>query len=320
MNFKIILIFLLCLIFLINPVFGNSEVDDPKNYRLTEIPYGYKLDSEGHTSNEDWKYYQMFSTEDVYDEYEYRSIYTTIYSLSNDESARNSLETLKGNFERSNEVYYSEITEIHGIGDKAYRITNIDFSGDSKTERLYFSKNHIVIAVNSGDASDLMTFAKLYDNKITSVLDNAPQMFATIELEKGSGATYHQGESFMYYITLSDDANVLIESQVNNDIWDFVSTGFYKKGQYTLYGALNPPYGDEKLRLTATSLKGSESISTVSFISKERIVTPAPTINSGSANVIGYDKHAQENEASFLNPFIVFGIVIVMAMIINRKK
>ena len=83
MNFKIILMFLLCLIFLINPVFGNSEVDDPKDYRLTEIPYGYKLSSEGHTTNEDWKYYQTFRTEDVYDEYEHCHISACIYSLSN---------------------------------------------------------------------------------------------------------------------------------------------------------------------------------------------------------------------------------------------
>ena len=100
----------------------------------------------------------------------------------------------------------------------------------------------------------------------------------------------------------------------------FVSTGFYKKGQYTLYSALNPPYGDEKLRLTATSLKGSESISTVSFISKERIVTPAPTIDSGGANVIGYDKNTQKNNTPFLNPFIIFGIVIIVTIVLNRQK
>ena len=117
-----------------------------------------------------------------------------------------------------------EVKEIYGLGDKAYRIT--DFYDTMEThKRLYFIRNHIMIGIyfadSSKDESDLFTFAELYDNKINSVLSNAPQMFATIELEKGSGATYHQGESFMYYITLSDDANVLIESQVNNDIWDF---------------------------------------------------------------------------------------------------
>ena len=314
MNLKNIFLIIFVLIFLANPVLGYSEVDDPKDYRLTEAPSGYVISSEGHSTNENWKYYQHFNSGDNH-------LSVTIYSLTNDKISLASLETLKGNSGRSNEFYYSEITEIYGIGDKAYRITNIDFSDDSKTERLYFSKNHILIAVNFGDASELMKFAKLYENKITSVLDNAPQMFATIELEKGDNSIYYVGEDVIYYLTLSEGAHVKIEGHINGKKEGEINE-FYKKGQYTLsLGYVIPPLGDEKLILTATSLKGSEAISTVSFISKEKVVTSTPTIDSiQTYTPNAFPSKTNYNDSSVYRSIIFILMLIVVILFISYKK
>lgn len=312
MNIKTIIIIGLCLIMLINPVLGNNDVDDPKDYKLTEMPIGYEYGCCADYVEENDYYQSFYDTEGG-------QIYATIYTFRNCEESASKLSYIIKNIKNKNDGYsFFTVNEIYGLGDEAYSTTKTITETGSKFERLYFIKNHILIDVHSVDIistqSDLMTFAELYENKIDSVLSNAPQLFASIELENGAGSTFYPGDTVIYYVTLSDSANVLIENQVNNDEWKTVSRGYYDKGQSTLYAYVeNYDLGNEKLRLTATSLKGSEVISTVAYTTKEReIPTPLPTLTS--------TQKSTSNETPFLNPFIVFTIFITLALLLNRQK
>lgn len=169
MNFKIILMFLLCLIFLINPVFGNSEVDDPKNYRLTEIPVGCEIYEESYRS-EGGRYKQSFQCENTY-------VYVEIWTFPNSEQSISELKWWIDNTKNENADYYSYIgNEIYGIGDKAYFFTGTSMGNHNDCEKLYFIKNHVLIKViyigDINKQSESVKFAKLYENKINSVSKN----------------------------------------------------------------------------------------------------------------------------------------------------
>lgn len=171
--------FLLCLIFLINPVFGNSEVDDPKNYRLTEAPSGYEIYYDG---GEGWYYTQTFRNDN---KQSYICSININLDFDNEVDNEYAITRLRDVIEwRENggrdaghgEVYLTT-NEIYGIGDEAYTCTETNIHTGKKYEYLYFSKNHIFIALETSDddinaQSELIQFAKLYDNKINSVPQN----------------------------------------------------------------------------------------------------------------------------------------------------
>jgi hypothetical protein len=278
-NAKKVILISLFLSFLVTPVFGySSGSDDPKDYALTEFPTNYLSDNnEGY-----WRgtYTQGFYP--VTNEGKYipnKEIYVRISTFPSYYDA----ETMIVEFENAkkelsiNNNGDTEIDEIYGFGDKSYKITYYDEQTNIKY--LIFVKNHIIIHIRdtfgTTDYSKLVEFANLYDNKTDSILDNQPQMFANIDLED---SIYYAGDSFTYTITLSEDANVVIENQINDEEWTFVgSRTFYEKGQHTVYGNVESnKLGNEKIKLTATSLKGSTATSTVSFISKEAIKEAPP--------------------------------------------
>ena len=314
MNMKTIFITGLCLIILVNPVFGYNELDDPKDYRLTELPYGYDDVTEKYFKEN--VYLQQFCYTD--DEVKYPGpVYyiRTFFSGATSSERVEQLEREKNKYVQLYEKHtYVEVTEIYGFGEKGYKLV----TGDGR-KNILFVKKHILITVSYNDdfifsEESISTIAKLYENKIDSVLDDAPQIFATIELEKGDNSIYYVGDEFIYYLTLSEDAHALIENQVNNDKWTSMESRFYEKGQHTLsLGSIIPPLGNEKIKLTATSLKGSEAVSTVLFISKEKVIRPTPTIDS-------IQKTSPKTNTPFLNPFIIFSIVIVVTIILNRQK
>jgi hypothetical protein len=277
---------LLFLSLLVTPVFGyNDDIDDPKDYSLTEYPEGYVCDkneydgyysSVGTPNNRYVQYFYPVTNEGNY--ISNREIYVFIYTVDsyNDKISMYAFEHLK-DFDSKHDNGYAEINELYGFGDKSYKIIN-SYSDNFGNKHLIFIKNHVIIDIRgeyeSIYFSELIKFADLYENKINSVLDNEPQIFVDIDLERG-GLIYYAGDDLDYRITLSHDASVVIENQVNDDEWTFLDERkFYKKGQYKLSAIIDyNKFGDEKLKLTATSPKGSTATSIVSFTSKERITS-----------------------------------------------
>ena len=269
---KVILISLF-LSFLVMPVFGySSGSDDPKDYALTEFPTNYLSDYEAYWRGTFTQSFYPITNEGNY--IPNKDIYvriSTFPSYYNAETMIIELENAKKELSENNNGY-TEIDETYGFGDKSYKITYYD--EQTTIEYLIFSNKHVTIQVRDTygtvEYSELVKFANLYDNKINSILDNQPQIFANIDLED---SIYYAGDSFTYTITLSEDASVVIENQINDGEWTFVgSRTFYEKGQHTLYGNVGSNnLGNEKVKLTATSLKGSTATSIVSFTSKEKI-------------------------------------------------
>lgn len=310
MSKKIIYFFVLCSVLLITPVFGYNEVDNPKDYCLTELPSGYEWGCYADYVEEN-DYYQSFSRDNG------GQIYVTIYTFPNNEVSTFRLRNIISGIKNNNDGYSSYIVnENYGIGDEAYATTKTIIDTGTKFETFYFTKNHIIIDVHAVDGTstqaELMKFAKLYENKIDSVLENAPQIFASIELERGAGATYLVGDKLIYHITISEDAYITIENQVNNGNWHLIEggEGFYRKGQHTLYNSITDNVlGNEKLKLTATSLKGISAISTVSYFSEYETVTVADTVPQEIA-------HPPPEQSPGFNTFsVLFSFFVVYCFI-----